>query len=129
MFKTIIKMLTPFIISVMDIICGVILYLKLEYGITINYEVKETLSHLTGSSVLLIAYIIVHSTHMCKYYKSMCYLLLLFHVFTIIYIYTNITTLEYIYLTWSIMSISLVLWTISVLGHKTYKTIHQACKH
>ena len=129
MFKTIIRFLTPFIVSVSDIICGVMFYLRIEEGIDISYSIRNTFSHCTGSSILLILYILATLVHMCKYYKSCCLCLLFFHVLSILYIYTDITTLQYVYATWIFSVISLILWTISVLGYKTFKTIHQACKH
>lgn len=127
MIKTAIKLLTPFIVSIVDIIGGVLLYLRCEgYSITPIY--REVLSHFSGSSLLLILYVIVSSPHMCKYYKTSCWLLLTFHVMSLLYIFTDITTLFYIYITWVIMVASLVCWTISILSCKIYKTINQSCK-
>lgn len=128
MIKTIIRMLTPFIISVVDIIDGVLLFLELFKDIEIDGRFYKLLSHCTGSSILLISYILLTSTHMCKYYKTACYLILLLHLYTIFYLYTDITIKTYLYLAIVLSLLSLVCWTISVLGHKTYKTIHQACK-
>lgn len=125
--KTAIKMLTPFIISVNDIISGVLLFLRVEYKYEIDPTYREWISHCTGSSILVILYIIVSSTHMCKYYKTSCYTTLLLHILALIYIYTEITIIQYIYIIWISSVFSLVCWTISFLGHKTYKTIHQAC--
>lgn len=129
MLKTVIKMLTPFIISVADIVCGVILFLRVKYEYDIPLLYRELLSHITGSSLLVIGYIIVSSKHMCKYYKASCYSLMLFHIMAIVYIITPMSAMSYIYSIWIFSTLSLVLWTISVLGHKTYKTISQACKH
>lgn len=121
-------MLTPFIISVVDIIDGVLLFLELFKDIEIDGRFYKLLSHCTGSSILLISYILLTSTHMCNYYKTACYLILLLHLYTIFYLYTDITIKTYLYLAIVLSLLSLVCWTISVIGHKTYKTIHQACK-
>lgn len=128
MFKTFIKMLTPFIISVIDVIDGVLLYLEHYKGITVDARFYSLISHSTGSSILVLLYIIVSSTHMCKYYKTSCWMIVFMHTLTILYIYTNITLLFYLLGVWIFSGISLVCWTISVLGHKTYKTIHQSYK-
>lgn len=127
MIRTTIKMLTPFIISSVDVVNGVLLYLQSYCGYNYSNRLYSLLSHISGSSILLIAYVIVNSTHMCKYYKSSCWSLLMMHVFTIIYLYTDIKLLWYIYTTWTICALSLVLWTASILGKKTYNTIHQSC--
>lgn len=44
MIKTAIKLLTPFIVSIVDIIGGVLLYLRCE-GYSINPIYREVLSH------------------------------------------------------------------------------------
>lgn len=129
MLRTIIKMLTPFIIAFVDVISGVIMFLRLRLDYNIDLSYRDLISHTTGSSILLMLYVIVNSTHMCKYYKSACYMILALHIYTIIYVYTDITTITYTYTVIVFSLLSLVCWTISVLGHKTYKTIHQACKH
>lgn len=129
MLKTVIKMLTPFIISIIDIIDGVLLYLETMYNIVIDNRFYSFLSNTTGSSLLLMSYVIVTSTHMCKYYKTSCWMIVIMHILSIIYIYTDMTSLLYALGVWVFSGISLVCWTISILGHKTCKTIHQSCKH
>lgn len=127
MLKTIIKMLTPFIISFVNVLNGVLWLLTYKYEYVFNENINPFCSHLSGSSLLVVLYIIVHSTHMCKYYNASCYSLLLFHMLTIAYIFTKMDLSCYIYATLIVSLSSLILWTVSVLGRKTYKTIHQAC--
>ena len=129
MFRTFIKMLTPFIMSITDIVNGVMFCLCLLKDIPFNTQLNTTLSHLTGSSVLVVFYIIVNSKNMCKYYKTACYFLLVKHIFSLIYLYTDISSLVYVYAIITFSVLSLVFWTASLLGLKTYKTMSQACKH
>lgn len=128
MFKTFIKMLTPFIMSIFDITNGVMFYISLKYDVTFDNRIYSLFGNLCGSSLLVIFYIMVNSTHMCKYYKTACILLLIKHLVSISYLYTELTQIEYTYIILTLSTFSLVCWTISVLGYKTYKTIHQSCK-
>lgn len=50
------------------------------------------------------------------------------HVLTIVYVYTSITVIEYVYYVWVLLGFSFIMWTVSVLGYKTAKTINQSCK-
>ena len=127
MIQAAIKLLTPFIIIVSDFINGVLLYNQYIAKEYVDETWYTLLSHTTGSSVLTISYIIVRSNHLCKYYKSSCAILLFMHIFSIVYVYTPISLIEYIYAMWVLCGISFVLLTIAILGRNTYKTIHQAC--
>lgn len=126
MHRDLIKILTPFIISLVDIVNGVILYLKIEYNFEINGKILSASSHVFGSSVLLIAYILVRSPHMCKYYKASCYSLLMFHLYAILYIFTSISFLWYMYVSWVILSVSLICWIVYILGARTRRLIRQS---
>lgn len=127
MIKTFIRMLTPFIISLVDIVNGVMRYLEYKHDYKFDYRIYEIFSHGAGSSIILILYVLVTSIHMCKYYKSACWCLLILHLQTIAYLYIDLEFMWYLYIVWILSSLSLVFWTASLLGRKTYKTIHQAC--
>lgn len=128
MLKTCIILLTPFIISIVDIINGVLLYLQYFCEVKVDYRLYQAMTHTTGSSILLMVYVIYRSTHMCKYYKSACWMILIMHIISIIYHYTPISLINYLYIVWVISAMALVVSTISILGYKTYKTINSACK-
>lgn len=128
MIKTIFRFLTPFITIIADAINGVLLYRQYELEKVVDERIYPTIDHLTGSSILLIAYVLCTSTHMCIYYKTSCWTLIFIHVLSIVYVYTSITVIEYIYYVWVLLGFSFIMWTISVLGYKTAKTISQSCK-
>lgn len=129
MIKTLFRILTPFITIVADSINGVLLYRQYELNVGIYDDIYPVFNHLTGSSILLMSYVISTSNHMCIYYKMSCYTLIVMHLFSILYVYTNISVIEYVYYAWVLLSISFVMWLVAVLGHKTCKTIDSACKH
>lgn len=129
MIKTLFRILTPFIAIIADAINGVLLYRKYELHLIVEERFYPTFDHSTGSSVLLIGYVLSTSTHMCIYYKISCCAIIAMHVFSIIYTWTPIKIIEYIYFVWVILGFAFVMWVISILGYKTYKTIGQACKH
>lgn len=129
MFKTVIRFLTPFIISLSDGISGVILYLTKIGVCDYNPKIYTLFTHVSGSSILLVLYILATSVHMCKYYKSSCCMILLMHILSILYLYIELSFMWYIYIVWFLSLSSLIFWTAPLLGHKTYKTIHQSCKH
>lgn len=125
MIKTIIRYTTPFIASINDVIYGVLLYMEHIEKHEIDNKIYETLDLLGGSSILLIAYLIVTSRHMCKFYKTACWIILFMHVFSIIYIYTPITVIEYIYAFTVLSMFACVSSTIAVLGRRTTRVIRQ----
>lgn len=127
--KTLLRFLTPFLTILVDTINGVLLYRQYALELEVDKRLYSVFDHSTGSSVLLIGYVLATSTHMCVYYKISCCIIMAMHIFSIIYVYTPITTIEYIYYAWVLMGCSFVMWVASLLGHKTYKTIHQSCKH
>lgn len=127
MIYTILRYLTPFIASVNNTIYGVLLYLQCKDIYEASPSIYKTFDILSGSSILFISYLISASRHMCKYYKTSCWLLMIMHIMSIIYLYTPITVIEYIYALTVLSMISTVASTAAILGHKTYKTIHQAC--
>lgn len=129
MIKTLFKILTPFIAIIADAINGVLLYRQYELELMVDTRLYPTFDHSTGSSVLVIGYILATSSHMCKYYKISCWLIILMHVFSIIYVWTPIKIIEYIYFCWVILGFAFVMWVIPILGNKTAKTIDQACRH
>lgn len=128
LIKTLIKVLTPFIVSVIDAINGVLMYLSYKGLIEVDKKIFSSLDHLVGSSILLIAYIITRSSHMCKYYKMSCYLLIVFHVYAEIYIFTDITFHWYVYVSWAILALSFMFSVIYILGEKTRKLIRLSYK-
>lgn len=129
LLKTIIKVLAPFVILLNDIIYGALVYIKLETKIEVDKNLFYLLSHICGSSIYVVLYIICHSTHMCVYYKSSCYMLLNMHIFTIMYLYTDITFIRYLYYMGVMGMFTFIMWVASLFALKTAKTINQSCKH
>lgn len=126
--KTLLKVFTPFIVSLVDSINGILMYLSYKEIIFIDKDVFSSLDHFSGSSIILICYILSRSSHMCKYYKISCYLILAFHIYAEIYLYTEISFHWFVYLSWVLLSISVILSIIYILGAKTRKLIRQAYK-
>lgn len=129
LFKTIIKVIAPFIILLSDIIYGALVYMDAERDVPLNENLCYVISHTCGSSIFVVLYIIAHSTHMCIYYKTSCYILLCMHIFTIIYIYTDITFLQYIYYFGVMCMLVFITWVISLFTQRTACLISQSCKH
>lgn len=128
MINTLLRYLTPFIASVIDVIYGVSLYINYVEPEMISQKFFNLLSLTGGSSILLIGYLISTSKHMCKYYKLSCWIIFFMHVLSIVYTYTPITFIEYIYVFTILSMVSLVVSTVSILGCKTSRAIRQAYK-
>lgn len=129
MIKTIIKYLTPFIVSFIDVINGVCLYIQYILNINIDERFYPTFSHSSGSSVLLIAFVIAMTKDMCKFYKASCYGLLIMHIISLIYTWTPITIVVYIYIFIIFSLLSLIGITIAILGYKVHTMINWVGKH
>lgn len=129
MIKTLFRILTPFIAIIIDSINGVLLYRQYELHLEVETRLYSTFDHSTGSSILLIGYVLSTSTHMCIYYKISGLSIIAMHIFSIVYIWTPIKIIEYIYFVWVILGFAFIMWVISILGSKTAKTISQSCKH
>lgn len=129
MIKIIIKYLTPFIASLVDIINGVFLYIEYILKQEVDCRFYDLISHSTGSSLLFVAFVLVMADDMCKFYKASCWALLIMHMISITYIYTPIAVTAYIYIFLLFSMFSLITITISVLGHKAYVMLNWVCKH
>lgn len=128
MIKIIVKYLTPFIASLVDIINGVFLYIEHILRQDVDCRFYDLISHSTGSSVLFVAYVLVMADDMCEYYKASCWALLIMHMISITYIYTPITVTAYIYIFLLFSMFSLITVTIAVLGHKARVMLNWAGK-
>lgn len=126
MINTILRYFTPFIISVIDFINGVLLYLQYVQDIDIDGRIYKLMSITGGSSMIVIAYILATSRHMCKYYKASCWILMFMHFISFVYIYIEITIVEYVYALTVLSMISAVMATASILCSKTIKVIRQS---
>lgn len=126
--KMLIIVFTPFIVTIVDAINGVCLYMQVEGYWIIDKKLEPSTEHSAGSSLLLIGYVICRSKHMCKYYKYACWSIVAFHAFAELYIFTGITYLWFAYISWVIHSISFVLCVIYILGKKTHRLIRQFYK-
>lgn len=120
------KLFTPFIASSITALNGVLMYLSFNLeNISIDKKIFTSLDHFSGSSILLVGYILARSPHMCKYYKASCYSLILFHTYAEIYIYTKISFNWFTYISIICLLASIVFWTIFILGAKTRRLIHR----
>lgn len=128
MLNTILRYFTPFVICIINIANGICLYRQYILDIEEYNYLYKIFSHTCGSSILVIMYILAMSKHMCIYYKSACYLLMFMHILSIIYTFTQISLVTYLYFIWIICILSFVLLTVSVLGLKTAKLIRQSYK-
>lgn len=126
MINTILRYFTPFIISVIDFINGVLLYLQYVQDIDIDGRIYKLMSITGGSSMIVIAYILATSRHMCKYYKASYWILMFMHFISFVYIYIEITIVEYVYALTVLSMISAVMATASILCSKTIKVIRQS---
>lgn len=129
LIKTVLKLLTPFIVCIASIINGVLLYLQHVKGVAINESIYTDMSHTCASSIICIACILAYSTHMCKYYKASCWLIIAMHLLSIIYEHTGFEYVLYLYSIWVLGAFCFVCSVASILGYKTANTINQACKH
>ena len=126
MINTILRYFTPFIISVIDFINGVLLYLQYVQDIDIDGRIYKLMSITGGSSMIVIAYILATSRYMCKYYKASYWILMFMHFISFVYIYIEITIVEYVYALTVLSMISAVMATASILCSKTIKVIRQS---
>lgn len=129
LIKTVLKLLTPFIVCIASIINGVLLYLQHIKGVDINESIYTDMSHTLSSSIICILCILAYSTHMCKYYKASCWLIIAMHALSIVYEHTGFKYVLYLYSGWVLGAFCFVCSVISILGYKTANTINQACKH
>ena len=128
MKDTLIRYLTPFIASLNNVIYGVLLYLQYNGEIELRNCVYKTFDVLCGSSLLFVFYLISTSKHMCLFYKSACWLIVFMHIMTLVYLYTSVTVISYIYGITIMSMFALILSTAAILGRKTAKAINQAYK-
>lgn len=126
MIKTLLRYFTPFIISVIDFINGVLLYMEYVQHVSVDGKIYKLLSITGGSSILVIAYMLATCRHMCRYYKASCWILMLMHIISLIYIYTPITVVTYIYVLTVFSMISSVLATAAILCGKTIRVIRRS---
>lgn len=124
--NTFVRYFTPFIISVMDFINGVLIYMEYVQHVSVDGNVYKLLSITGGSSILVIAYMLATSRHMCRYYKCSCWILMFMHVISVVYIYTPIAVVTYIYALTVLSMVALVLATAAILCRKTIRVIRRA---
>lgn len=127
--KLIVVIFTPFIVSIVDIINGVNLYMEVECGHVVDPKLYVTTEHATGSSILLTGYVLCRSSHMCKYYKLACWSIMIFHIYAELYIHTGIEYLWFAYLSWIIHTTGLILCIIYILGKRTRRLIRRAYRY
>lgn len=128
LIKTALKLLTPFIVCIANVVNGILMYLKHVEGKAINENIYVDLSHTCASSIICIGCILAYSTHMCKYYKASCWLIIAMHVMALVYQHTGFEYVPYLYSIWVLGVFCFVCSVISILGYKTANTINQACK-
>lgn len=128
LIKTVLKLLTPFIVCIASIINGVLLYLQHVKGVAVNESIYTDMSHTSASSIICMLCILAYSTHMCKYYKASCWLIIAMHVMSLIYEHTGFEYVLYLYSIWVIGAFCFVCSVVSILGYKTANTINQVCK-
>lgn len=119
----------PFFLCVIAIIHG-ILYISGYRG-----EFLYQASDISGHSIFCVYFILIFTRRMCIWYKSSCWMLILYHVFNIIcykiiFMYGDkyIKPITLIYSMIIFSTISLLLWFISDSCRKTIKLIRQSYK-
>lgn len=123
MIKKFIKLDTPFICAIISTIHGVLLVNKVQ---TSFYFIAQ---ELTGNSILLLLYVLVHSKRMCKWYKLSIYSLLAIHVLNFAYHIKLIDVPVLLKLGICVNITSILFWLMFRITYKTAKVIHSACKH
>lgn len=123
MIKKFIKLYTPFICAIISTIHGVLLVNKVQ---TSFYFIAQ---ELTGNSILLLLYVLVHSKRMCKWYKLSIYSLLAIHVLNFAYHIKLIDVPVLLKLGICVNITSILFWLMFRITYKTAKVIHSACEH
>lgn len=123
MISRFVKLYTPFICSLISAIHGVLLLLK------VNTSFYWIASSLTGHSILLVLFMIIHSKRMCKWYKMTLYSMLSIHVLNLLTRLKIIERCDNIKISIVISVFAIITWLIFRVTYKTAKVIHSACKH
>lgn len=123
MISRFIKLYTPFICSVISAIHGVLLFFKVD---TSFYWIA---SSLTGHSIFLVLFMIIHSKKMCKWYKMSLYLMLSINILNLITRLGIIERCDNIKISIVISVFAIITWLIFRVTYNTTKIIHSACKH
>lgn len=125
MFQRFIKLYTPFICSIVAAIHGVLFLL--EKG---NSNILLFFGDITGNSILLLYFVLIHSKRMCKWYKMSIYLLMVVHFLNLLYYAIGEIPAWIVLYCGLILNIASVMcWLIFRVTYKTSKVIHSACKH
>lgn len=118
-----IKLYTPFICSISSTIHGVLYINKVD---TVFYWLA---SNLTGHSLLVLAFILIHSKRMCKWYKLSIYCLMFVHVVNILTRFELISRPDSIKMSILINLAALLFWLIFRVTYKTTNIILRECKY
>lgn len=122
MFREFIKLYTPFICAIVAI-AHIFLYLNHYEG-----NIYSILGNITGHSVLMNIYIIIHSRRMCVWYKTTNYILMSIHFINIAYRIGLIPSYYIMYILLFINLSALMTWLIFRVTYKSTKAIRSACK-
>lgn len=117
MIKKFIKLYTPFICAIISTIHGVLLVNKVQ---TSFYFIAQ---ELTGNSILLLLYVLVHSKRMCKWYKLSIYSLLAIHVLNLAYYIKLIDVPILLKLGICINITSILFWLVFRITYRVSKII------
>lgn len=118
-----IKLYTPFILAFTAFIHGVLLLLKVK---TVLYYLFNCV---TGNSLLLMLFVLVHSKRMCKWYKLSIYLLMMIHINNALTYIGVLSRTNCLYVTLFITAGAMIFWLMFITTKNITKTIHSACKH
>lgn len=119
MLQKFIKLYTPFICAIIASIHGVLFLLEIESNIFLRI-----LSNITGHSLLLLYFVLIHSKRMCKWYKRSIYMLIYVHVINIAYYLIDeipIWTVLYGGLVLNIAS--MMCWVVFIAMRTIFKTV------
>ena len=111
---------------------GTLQTLEVEKGVQVGGKLTEEeiiAQELTGNSILLLLYVLVHSKRMCKWYKLSIYSLLAIHVLNFAYHIKLIDVPVLLKLGICVNITSILFWLMFRITYKTAKVIHSACKH
>lgn len=123
MIQKFIKLYTPFICAIISTIHGVLLINKVH---TSFYFIAQ---ELTGNSILLLLFVLVHSKRMCKCYKLSIYSILFIHVLNFAFYIDIIEKPTLLKLGICFNVTSILFWLISIKIHRTVSKIIRFCKH
>lgn len=123
MLNKFIKLYTPFLCAIVSIV-----HIAL-YFIGYTGNAYSVMNDLTGHSIIMNIYILIHSKRMCIWYKSANYLLMSIHFVNISYRIGLIPSYYIMYILLLINISALMCWLIFLVTYRTAKIVCPDRKH